>query len=554
MPSAQGLQRSLRLLATTPNGAATGVLVRGLESDESATRVGAGRALAAREDRESHTELLRKLPGCRGDVRRAIAVDKVIARLRPAAVDAITGDDQDLCQQATRYAVEAEDHLLLPSIVNAATDPTHPLGMALASASLRLAQSLSRVVEARAEGRDTGRRDPAFARRGALESLGRAVDRFREHQRLELLDAFLTLTTYNNPTLKKLLYDPTHAAHGPLLESLMTCTGFGAMDVLISTLEDTDASQQMLEMAARRGDRPYVGRLLRRFGERPGVRVTQNARRLSGFGWAAPDRQQRLLAMPGPEQAAAMRLFVAADTTADERLGLASVLLNRGRDEGRAAACEALRRLKSPEVVALLKLAIEDRCPEVVAAAATQLRKHEFPNALTELVMRLDHPAKVVVAAAQRALGEFSLDMYRKAYARLTHEQRVVAGRLVGKADPEAADEIARDLRSGAVGRRLEALRLIGELAIVDRLVEPVVKLTKDRDNGVRAEAARVLGGCDDPAVVDVLTELLGDKSSGVRVAAEASLRALNSLDVADRLVEKLEGEFEGGAGGGALK
>lgn len=554
MSKPSGLQRTLRVLAATGNSAATAALRAGLDADEASVRAGAARALASRRDRHSHTELLRALPMCREDVRNALANQQVAGRLRTAAVQAITKGDAELCESACRYALDADDHELLPSLVETAIDGQHPFLDGLSSTAMQLARSLSMQIEAKQQGRDLGKRDPAFARRGALQSLGRAVDRYREHNQQNLLDAFLMLTTFNNTVLKMVLKDGTHAAHGPLLESLVTSPGYGAMDVLIHAIEEPESSQQLLALAAQRCDRPYVSRLMRRIGEQPGVRVTQNVRRLSGFGWAAKDRQPRLLAMAGSEQAAAMRLYVAADTSPEDRLELASLLIRRGRDEARAAACESLRRLQSSEVLKLLEIALKDNAPTVVAAAASQLRRHDYPNSLRELVMLLYHESPIVVASAQRALGEFSLATYRRVYASLSPEQRAAAGQLVGKADPEAAAEILGELRAPAIARRLEALRLVGDLAIVDLLYDAVVAATEHKDVGVRAEAARVLGGSANPGAVGVLTKLLDDKATGVQVAAKASLRELNSLEVVDQLVETLEGEFASGDSDGREK
>ena len=545
MSTAVGLPRSLRVLASTENGAAADVLLAALESADETIRAGAARGLVVRKSKEDHRRLLLALPRCKADVPRALKDEGILKRIRPAMIAAIKSDEKDLCQSACRFGVEAEDHRVLPTIAEAAIDPEHPFQLGLCTASLQLARSLSAWIEARQQGVDDRNEDPAFVRRPALHSLGMAVDRFGAHGRLELIDAFLMITTSGDPVLRRILNDETHPAREPLIEGLLTSRGYGAMDVLVGAMEDVDEAQWLLELAATRCDRPYVDRLLGRLGERPGVRAIENARRLSQFGWTDPARAELLLSLDGPQQAAAMRLMSAADSGPDRRVELATLLLRKGRDAGRVAACEALRRVQSPQMTELLEIALNDTWPDVVAMAASQLRRHDYPDALTRLVMLLDHDAEVVRKTVQDSLAEFSFAAYRKIYRNLDPAQRAAAGRLVGKADPEAIATVGKDLDSPIPKRQLASLDLIGEMGLVDRLLDQVINALTDKDAGVRAEAARVLGASTEQRAIEALAGVLHDPTDGVRAATRESLEQMDSLDVAEQLVAELENEFD---------
>jgi len=545
MSTAVGLQRSLRVLASTENGAATDALLAALQSEVVGIRTGAARALVVRRGENDHRQLLLALAGCKADVSQALADESVLKRLRPALTAAIKSPDKSMCQSACRFAIEVEEHRVLPTIAEAAIDSSHPFQLGFCSACLQLARSLSAWIEARQQGIDDRRDDPAFVRRPALQSLGQAIDRYAAHGRLELIDAFLMITTSGDPMLRRILRDETHAAREPVVEGLMTSRGYGAMDVLVGAMEDVDEQQWLLELAATRCDRPYVQRLLTRVGERPGVRAIENARRLTQFGWTDPARIDLLLSLDGSQQAAAMRLLSAADSGPEKRIELARVLLRKGRDAGRVAACEALRRVQSPEMTELLEIALKDTWPDVVAMAASQLRRHDFPDALTQLVLLLDHESDVVRTTAQQAMGEFSFASYREIYKRLEPAKRAAAGRLVGKADPEALASVSKDLASPIAKRRLAALDLIDEMGLVDRLLDQVISALEDRDVGVRAEAARVLGDSENQQAVEALARILHDKSQRVRLATEESLQRMDSLEVAEQLVVELEDEFD---------
>ncbi len=165
MASPIGLERTLRLLTRTPNPAAIGVLGVGLRSAEPEVRAASARALATRRGNNASEALLRALPELAPDVHQAIMTPGVVRRMRPAVLAAIKGEDPSLCKQACRYADEARDHQLLPTIVDSARRPDHSYSRGLATTALRLARDLAGLIHAPRTGDDDPRPDPAFARR-----------------------------------------------------------------------------------------------------------------------------------------------------------------------------------------------------------------------------------------------------------------------------------------------------------------------------------------------------------------------------------------------------
>lgn len=536
-----GVGLTLRVMAATPNRAAAGLLENALASHDRAVRVGACKAMAARNDRDSHNQLLMTLPDCESDVQAASHDAKISDLLRAAVNSALVGEDERLCQRACRYAVDSDDFHVLPSIVEATLKPNQPNLVSLAAATLRLSNTLAQLADMRPEQRPAGCGDPAFARHAALKSLAIGVDRFSQHHRLEQIDAFLMLTTPDNAVLTRVLFDASHAAHEPMFAALEKSAVLGALDVLIHATENTETSQRLLELAARRSDLRYLARLFTRLGPTLGLRAVENAKRLTGFGWATTEKLPSLLRLDENNQTTAMRLVTAAACGKELRVELAEFLLTHGGEEARVAACETLRRMQDAKIGMLLGTALKDESPRVVAAAAIQLRRHQHPDALMQLVSLLSHSSAEVVRAAQDSLVEFSFKHYRDIYRKLSAEQRSLVGRLVGKADPKAVDSVRADLQSPAVERRLSALDLISEMAVVDRLLEEVLETLRDKDAGVRSEAARILAASEDPAAVEALADALIDRNVGVRTAAETSLRKMQPLDVVEGLLRAIE-------------
>ncbi|MEM6330239.1 MAG: HEAT repeat domain-containing protein [Planctomycetota bacterium] len=554
MPTASeipGLKRSLLTLVATPNRAAIDVLAAALRSPSAPVRVGAAKALAARTDAESHQRVLRDTGDCPADVRAAIASREACSRLRPVVAAAIQGDDQPLCERACGYAIEAEDYRLLATVVDEAMKPSHPCVAGLCSAALRLARALAAAIEAEEADKPLAARSELTpVRRAANQGLGRALDRFSVHKRLELIDAFLLIANHDNPGVRAVLRDTTHAAHAPLLRALETSAGRGAMELLARAFEDGDAPAPLIEIGARRADLAFCRTLVGRVGPTPGVRVVFNARKTAGFGWATPERIEKLLTLPPDTQAAAVRLQGATRSKSADRLRLIEAVMAGGADAARAAACELLGKVTPGHAQALLQQGLADSNPAVVAATAGRLRKAQMPDALERLVSLLEHDSPDVVSVAQGELREFSFDSYRQVFDKLPKDLRTKAGRLVGLADPEATATLRIDLQSPVVDRRRDALELVGELGVVDRVLPAVTALAGDRDSLIRTRVATLLGGSSQGDAVGYLAEALADPHPGVRQAAEASLTQLDSLDVAQQLLAKLQADTGGVAAG----
>ncbi len=165
-----------------------------------------------------------------------------------------------------------------PALVTAAIDPQHPGGDAMASTVLDLARALHEEIVAYR--RAPAGRDPSFARRWALTALAKAVDRFREHRRMELIEAFLLITTPGNHTLIQLLNDQSHPVHEPLLSMLRTSPSLGAIDVLAKIYDDPQAPLALLELAAQRTDAHFRNLFLQSIGNPPSPRTLENVQRV----------------------------------------------------------------------------------------------------------------------------------------------------------------------------------------------------------------------------------------------------------------------------------
>jgi hypothetical protein len=139
---------------------------------------------------------------------------------------------------------------LIPVLVDAATDRSNYHAVMAADAVLQLAELLSEELATKRDYRL--RRDPHLQRHSVLPSLERAATHVRDHNRVELLEAFVLLADRENAVLKRLLQSPSDRGFPSLLELFQSSSRPGAHRLLLSYLDDPHAPLAALQAIGRR--------------------------------------------------------------------------------------------------------------------------------------------------------------------------------------------------------------------------------------------------------------------------------------------------------------
>lgn len=528
----QGIETTLRTLLRSSNPAATDLLVIALDSEEPALRAGAARAIALRHDRVGHRALIERLHRLPADTQGALRDVPRDGPLTASLIGMIRADLPRLSRRAVQVAADWGIVDVLTAAVESAQWPTD-FADAIATDVLRLAKKLEQAIRhydpsdaAQAETRPV---DPAFARRAALNALLKSLNLEGSRRPPQLLDALLLLTPGDEPGLWTALHDETHPAHEELNSALQTSQCRGALGVLAQAIRDPRSPRRVLRLATERCDRAGLEKLLGLLGSPLGVRVRESCRRIEGFAWLEPTRVGVLALLSGPAQATALEIAAASSAKPRRLVEAILVVLQSEAPEARLSACRAIEALPSHLAIEPLQQALESGETAVTAQAAKLLRPKDFPDATGRLIRLLDDPDRGVQAVAQQALRELSFATFRDHLHEMTEDQQSRVGRLISKADPLASATLKAELGSGAASRRVEALRLLELMGVASELVGPLTQsLLTDTDTGVRAEAARLLGGVEStPMVTAALKQCLDDRSSAVRSAVESSLGRL---------------------------
>lgn len=529
----------MALLARTPNPSAKEVLQAGISDQPSELAEQALRAFFKRHGADNAEAIVDLLPTLPPKLRKVAAEPRLLKKLEPVLALRLADPNIESAKRACKFAAEAEACSLIAPAVKACCDGTHPYLVGLATTILRL----SALLAERIDDTDPEHQHALFDRRSALNALTEAVESYARHDRLELVEAFLMLTTADNTELIKVLESPTHFAHRAMAESLQTSRSTAVMNLLVRSLRNPLTPVTLLKALARRDDLPFVKRLTAPEAESLSLRSQANLERMGPPAWASIEHRKLWLALPGPSQAIALKLVATAGVEPAEWVPLIKAVYEAGEPEGRCTAVTLLHNVERAVAIPILQAAIKDPAPSVVAAAARLLRHHDFDEAILQLVDLLEHPAKEVQQAAREHLSELNYVAYRDLYPKMSEASRANAGALVARIDTETPSHLAKDLKTPTARKKLFTLELIESMGLSGQLLEPLSNLLSDGDAGVRSEAVRLLGSTDSPASAAYLTDALKDDHASVRQAAELAIKALPPLEAAEGLLDVLQAE-----------
>ncbi len=523
LPVPNGLALTFEILTATVNDAAIEVLVSGLDSRDRGVRDGCVAGLLRRRNAAGHREILCRLHET-GEQWRAL-IDEFGARLVTALRHAVVGRDDQLCENACRAILWSNNYDLIPALITRAEDASHNNSDRAAATVLQLVEELGRQLAARRT--QPGGRDLDRLRLNVESTLERSVLRFPEHERAELIKAFLLVADRENPTLRKILEDPLHAVHRAVVQWLIAGEERPIIDLLISFLGDATPPRAAIQLVGKRADATFITRLIHKVDEALTPALERGLKQLDHIAWLQ-EGCQSLSALDDDGQAAAIELSMISGISAADKFGVLERVLQGGTVGGRRAACEAMEEFNGDRANRLIVQALEDSDPRVQASAARQLRRRAIPGAVTRLIQLIDSPSSVVRDAAQDSLTEFNFERYVANYDLLGEAMQRSSGALVVKIDPTAIDRLVRELAAPARSRRIRGVAMAESMGVVADVGYRLLQLLQDEDHFVRKEAARVLHQYDTPATRKALKQLaLGDRSVAVQQAATESLQTM---------------------------
>jgi HEAT repeat protein len=523
-----GVTRTERILASAPNRAVLPVLLAGLKSTQAEIRAATIRAAIRRHEHTTH-ELLIEHFNFLSETDRSALSDAHRAmphHAAPSLKAAILKGDATRCKNACQIVALSGDVDLIPVLVKAVEDKNHHYRTDVAATILELATRVHQQLARWASGDRSLPHDPSFRRHHLLVSLEQSISRFAGHRRQEILDAFLLLAPVDNNTLNKILRDPNHPCHEPVITELTSSQDFGLIERLVEMLRDTDTPAAALRIISRRRDERFIDILLNALKRPVPVRVLHNMKSLTHVAWLEEHRAL-LLELDGRAQATAVELALASGLSRHSVFDLLEFLLRNGLTEARRACCRALAKFDSPQADAIVLEMLDDPDTGVQAAAVGQLRARRFPNALQQLVALLDSRAPEVRDAARSSLAEFNFTRYRTMFDVLDEDSARTTGVLVRKVDHSVQQKLAEELSSPSITTKLRGIEMAIAMEATNDLERQLIGLAHHENVAVRKEAVTALGYCRSDTVIAKLNSAAGDPNHSIAEAARQSLAKL---------------------------
>lgn len=519
------LQTTFEVLSTSRNDAAVPVLISALQSEENAIYQSALKALVARRNRAGHFALVSRWHELSEEHRELVREGR--GKMSAALRDGILSDDGQTFNNSCELVEEFGEFDLISTLITLAENKTHKHSSHATILVTRLANRLSEMVHGHRDKRD--RRNPSIIRRRILESLEQSVQRFRTHNRSELIEAFVVLGGSSSGLLRAIIEDPRHACYLTVIHALSTSDGSAVVELLLGFLKSDHVSQASLTIISKRSDKAFVEQLLQFVGNDPPRKLKRNLARIRSFAWLqAVDWNIEQLDEADQERCAV--LLSASGLEQDQLLETLERLLKQGQPLGRVAACQALTTLKGDGPGRLVREALADPDPGVQAAATRQLREHRVTDSLGLLLKLVDSPHKLVRDAACESLDEFSLENYLKQFDELKEDTRQSNGKLVAKIDQDFVGKLSAELESPSRKNRLRAIEVAEATGMVKPMSEALIDRLADKDHLVRAAAADVLQLCPTAEVQQALRQATLDRSPAVQNAARIALAAFAGL------------------------
>ena len=523
-----GLDTTFEALRQSSNEAAGAVLLKGLESSEGAVRDGVLKTLVGRRKKSGHLEVLKRWHLLTALERECVLDGR--GQMSGALRDAVLSEDDQLFSSACEVVEECSEYDLVPTLVTLAENQQSKHA---AVATVLVQRLVARLSEGVHGPRDYSvRRDPQSIQRFVLESLERSVQRFRQHQRNELIEAFVVLAGHSSSMLSSILDDPRHVCYLTVINTLTTSRSPRVIDFLIGSLRSNFSSANILNIISKRNDPKFVAGLLEYSSTELSAKALKNIGKIRSFAWL--QRGELGFDSFDEEQLTrCVKLVAASGVKQDDLFELLETVLKIGGPESRTAACDGLAPIPGARANQLVLDSVGDADPNVQAACVRQLRDRHLAGTKSILLKMIDSPHEMVREASREALSEFTFANFLVGYEAMNDDSRRVTAVLVKKVDLETPAALQEEMAAQSRKRRMRAIEMAQLLGVVPKVADPLMEILEDEDHVVRAAAAEALQYCPTPAARKALKHAMTDRSGAVQHAAQSSLAVLSTLSAA---------------------
>ncbi|TWU37575.1 hypothetical protein Q31b_43630 [Novipirellula aureliae] len=510
----QVLSPSFQCLAQSSNTAAVDLLLSMITDSDAVIRVSVMGALLERQEKRCCEAVLAAWDSLDLDCRRILRKRK--QWLEPAVERALKGRGKDL-----PLAISATESLGLHSVVHLLVPiiETHPSELIRESASKTLLELVHQLGREARVGRMNSKIRPAL-----VAALADSCKRYDKHRNAELVDAFLTLCTWDDAELRDLISAKSTSAK-LIGERLQTTERVAIVELLTGFIRKRNVPSYIFKIMAQRDDEIYRDALLRTIGRDPASIVLRNLQemgmpRCCVGGAALMDR------VSPDHRAAAVHVYNRTHTNLLGYLRLLVAAVELGGPGCDAAVIAGLNRCAVPSAKTWLRAAI-------ILSSGDRASIDSDPDSdlLERLIHLLDRSNTGLARAVRRVLEPLHAQPMLERLQGLPVDHRRAMGRIVMMVDGDAIGKIRDGLRHPVLKKRLAAISAADALATVDLLGDAFERIAREDHQDARVLACQVMANAESRVSLQLLNEMANLPPCPVRDAAiEAIEKRLTTL------------------------
>lgn len=516
------LERTFSVLAGT-EGARTAELLRAaLDTPREPIQLAAAHAIVKQSSHMARTELLKRIEVLPRSIQDLVSQSSIA--LSSTFRQLLLHGNPETHAIALRAIRLTQQYQQTGHLLELLKRPNHPNLEAVVETLRGLADRLFDRWQAERDNTQKSGTPTQPLRNLMLQELDLAIQEWEAYSYPEAIaECVMVLGEPQHPAAKRLLWQAAPACREQAARLLLESRHPGVMQFIAESLSERYPHPKVFEAMQSRSDPEFLGGLLRVVSRRRSNQQLQHLRQIEHLSWLEPPFEL-LATIPLNLQPALLTFVNATHVSRDVKTGVYEWLLRHGTPEGKRAATEGMTPLEDAVIQEVVRDSLASNDEEIQAWAVSQVRAQAMPEAFAVLIGRLDSPSATVRNAARSELSWFNAAHVLALADELPQGDALRAGVLLMKIDSDAEASIRRELAHPARHKRINAARRVAWLGLHHLFTSAYVTLTYDTDPVTRRTTAEVLKSSRDPAVRQILSQLLDDPHPRVRESAEQSL------------------------------
>jgi hypothetical protein len=515
------LQETFRVLGLRSNLASVEVLGFAMSSKFEQVRLNALNTLIHRGGPKDMCAILERIDSC-NEVELPLLSTQIPLLLIP--IEAGLADRDPVKRQRSLCAIaKLQIAPLFHHLVQAAEAPDDPQQIVVAELLILLACKLGDNARRR-EGRAS-----KLAREQLLSDLWQSLLKFSRHRILDVVDAWLCASHWDDKTFKEIFSTACgEALHKAAMRQLRHSHRTQIQELIAGVLWSQSPSLEALKELGERHD-PAIVSQLAILTARNGITslVTKNLSQqvpiqcLESFDFS--ERSQSI-----SDRCHLLRLLSVSYASPDKILRAITQMLEIQDSEVDIACAHAIRNMRSlnPEIVVMV---LSD-CFEVPGMEPYQPPpwKTSLREALERMIELYPHQSQVVRNSIEFIFADFRCEELMKHFEDWPESHLKAYAKMVRIAEVGYVDFIERDAKSQSAVKRCRAIQAIRFLGTENGLEDVAVEAMSDKNAKVRTEAIfAIASGRNRRESIERLRPLMQDEDQSVLNAANFAISSL---------------------------